>query len=81
VICRELADFIADFLDGSLPDAAREPFEQHLRRCANCARYLDGYRQTVALGKRAFDDPDGALPADVPEELVDLILRSRRGSA
>ena len=76
--CREFADFIADFLDGELPAVARRQFERHLTRCVNCSRYLDGYRQSIALGKRAFDDDDAPLPADVPEELVDAILSTRR---
>lgn len=76
--CREFAEFIAEFLDGELPSAECEAFEGHLARCPNCARYLEGYRHTVALGKRAFVDPDGALPADVPDELADAILRARR---
>ena len=78
--CREFADFIADFLDGALPDPERLAFEGHLGRCANCARYLESYRTSVALGKRAFPDGDAALPIDVPQELVDAILRARRAS-
>lgn len=76
--CREFTAFIADFLDGGLPAAQRRQFEAHLERCGNCARYLESYRQSMALGKRAFDDRDADLPADVPEELVDAILRARR---
>jgi len=78
VTCRQFADFIADFLEGSLPAADHQEFKRHLGVCANCARYLDGYRKTVAVGKCAFDDLDAQLPADVPEELVDAILQARR---
>jgi anti-sigma factor RsiW len=78
VTCREFADFIADFFDDGLPAAERQAFERHLARCQNCARYLDGYRQTVALGKQAFANADGSLPSEVPDELVDGIIRARR---
>jgi anti-sigma factor RsiW len=78
VTCREFAEFIGEFLDGELPSAERQAFEHHLARCGNCTRYLESYRQTVALGKGAFADPDRSLPADVPEELADAILRARR---
>jgi anti-sigma factor RsiW len=80
VTCREFADFIAAFLDSELPTAQRAQFERHLGLCVNCARYLEGYRRTVALGKRAFSDDDAPVPADVPEELVDAILAARRSS-
>jgi len=78
VTCREFTTFIADFLDGVLPAADRESFERHLSRCANCTRYLQSYRQSMALGKHAFDDADAAVPGDVPEEMVDAILAARR---
>lgn len=75
--CRELADFIADYLDGELPPAEVQEFDRHLARCGNCARYLDAYRQSVAMGKQAFVEPRAAVPSDVPEQLVDAILRAR----
>lgn len=78
--CREFAEFIADFLDGELPATERQQFERHLGVCVNCARYLESYRQSTALGKRAFDSDDAALPSDVPEELVEAILSTRRSS-
>lgn len=78
--CREFAEFIADFLDGELPPAERQQFERHLSRCVNCTRYLESYRQSTALGKRAFDDEDAEVPKDVPEELVEAILLTRRSS-
>ena len=76
--CRELADFIADYLSGELSPDVRGTFERHLRVCPNCTTYLAAYRETVALGKRAFDDDTAALPADVPEDLVKAILAARR---
>lgn len=76
--CREFAEFIADFLDGTLPASQRTEFDGHLARCRNCARYLDGYRQSIALGKQAFSALDDPVPADVPEDLVEAIARARR---
>lgn len=76
--CREFAEFIADFLDGSLPAGERAAFEGHLARCGNCARYLDGYRQAMALGRQAFAAPGDPVPVDVPEDLIEAIARARR---
>jgi anti-sigma factor RsiW len=81
VTCRDFTAFIADFLDGELPAAERQQFERHLGRCVNCARYLEGYRTATALGKRAFEDGDAPVPPEVPDELVDAILRVRRSSS
>ena len=76
--CREFADFIADYLSGELASDRRAAFEHHLRLCVNCQRYLAGYEATVKLGQRAFADDDAAVPANVPEELVQAILAARR---
>jgi anti-sigma factor RsiW len=78
VTCREFAEFIADFIAGELPSAERQAFDRHLARCGNCVRYLDGYRQTVAMGKQAFAEPEAPVPGDVPEELIDAIVRARQ---
>jgi anti-sigma factor RsiW len=75
--CREFADFIADYLTGELPPDSRSAFEQHLRLCVNCQKYLAGYEATVKLGKRAFAEDDALVPEQVPEELVQAILRAK----
>ena len=75
--CREFADFMADYLSGELGPELRHAFDYHLSLCVNCVRYLASYRETVALGKRAFEDQDAAVPAEVPEDLVKAILAAR----
>jgi anti-sigma factor RsiW len=74
--CRELIDFLMAYLDGELPDERRALFDAHLEICAACRRYLDGYRQSIALG-RAACDPEAPVPDEVPEELVQAILAAR----
>ena len=76
--CREVADFLMTYLDGELPDRQRVAFEGHLSTCPECVAYLQSYRQAVQLGKGAFADPDAPAPTEVPEELVQAILRARR---
>ena len=76
--CRELADFIADYLSNALPRDTRSQFERHLGACSNCVVYLEGYREAVKLGQAAFDNPDAPVPDTVPEELVKAILAARR---
>jgi anti-sigma factor RsiW len=78
VTCRELAEFIADYLTEELPVLVRMEFDRHLSLCSNCRNYLAHYRTTVALGRHAFDDPDREVPAEVPDDLVKAILASRK---
>lgn len=77
VTCREFADFMMDYLSDELSTESRAAFEYHLSLCTNCQRYLASYRETVKLGKRAFEDVDADVPSQVPEELVKAILAAR----
>lgn len=79
ITCRELIEFLDDYVDGSLAVAERERFDDHLGRCAPCVRYLRGYQGTlraVALAARGDEPPAG----DVPNELIAAILAARRAS-
>jgi anti-sigma factor RsiW len=76
--CREVADFLMAYDDGELAAAQRAAFDAHLAECPDCVAYLQSYRATVALGKRAFADEDGAAAEVVPEELVAAVLAARR---
>ncbi len=81
--CEEFIEFLLDYDEGRLPPDVQARFDEHLSICPDCVNYLASYRATIALGKSAFADPKGPLPADVPEELVQAILalRSAAGGA
>jgi len=34
--CQELVELVTDYLEGTLPEAARRSFEAHLSDCHNC---------------------------------------------
>lgn len=76
--CRQFAEFILDYLTGDLGPDERTAFERHLSRCPHCPEYLNQYKATIEAGRAAFADEDGELPGEVPEELVEAILASRR---
>ena len=76
--CRELADFLMDYLNGDLAADVRGAFDRHLSLCPNCVHYLAGYKATVELGRRAFADDAADASTQVPEELVQAILAARR---
>ena len=73
--CREIADFLADYLDGSLALAERHVVDKHLADCPECAAYLRSYTETIRLARQSREDD--ALPAAVPDELVRAILAAR----
>ena len=78
--CRELADFIMDYLTGELPEDVRTAFDHHLTLCPDCINYLAAYKTTMELNRRTFaaDDSDAEASPDIPKDLVKAILASRR---
>lgn len=73
ITCRELIDFIADYLERTLSAEARADFDRHLSACQSCRAYLYSYETTIRLVKshdRTLDEP--------PAELIQAILEVRR---
>jgi anti-sigma factor RsiW len=77
--CRELIEFLADYVDDELAADERARFDAHLAVCPHCVDYLQGYRESIRLGRAAFSDATD-VPEDVPDELVDAILAARKRS-
>ena len=76
--CRECIDFIIDYVSGELPSNVSSAFERHIGNCPDCHKYLTQYQTTVAAGRQAFADEGDNVPHDVPEALIEAILRSRQ---
>jgi anti-sigma factor RsiW len=76
--CRELVEFLMDYLEGGLDAGVRQRFEGHLSACPSCETYLATYRETLRLGSQLLcDPPEGGVPDDVPDDLVAAILAAR----
>jgi anti-sigma factor RsiW len=80
--CREFTEFLHEYLFGDLPAVERAEFEKHLAECPWCVAYLDSYRKTIQLEQAALAaSEDAPPPADVPEELIQAILKARARSS
>ena len=77
ITCRELIDFIMGYLEGTLPPEQKSDFERHLNVCPSCVAYLDGYRQTVELGRTAFAPSDASARGFAPDALLEAIRAAR----
>lgn len=77
--CRELIDFLADYLGGELPEAERVEFEKHVEACPPCLDYMKTYQKTICLCREAMCHPDEEQSAPpLPEPLIQAILEARR---
>jgi anti-sigma factor RsiW len=75
--CRDLVDFLDDYLEAALAADEQACFESHLAVCPDCVAYLESYRATMRLGREAFAPDDGEI-GDAPRALIDAILDARR---
>ena len=78
--CRELVDFLMQYLDAELPEGPLSVFERHLGECPPCQAYLDTYRETIRVSRLACESDQSPVPEDVPDQLVAAILAARARS-
>ncbi len=66
--CEKLVELVTSYLEGSLPADQRTAFEEHLKECEGCDRYLDQFRRTIAL---LGELPDETLAMPARRRLLD----------
>lgn len=76
VECRQIAELLGDYLDGSLPQHTRELIEFHIDGCAPCVAFVNTYRGTVDAAQRLREV---RIPAELKQRLL-KVLRSDRPS-
>ena len=69
--CREISEFLREFVAGDLDDDVRTQFERHVADCTNCTAFLAQYTATISASRKACEDPQ-----EVPPELVEAILKA-----
>lgn len=75
--CREMTEFLEEYVAGELPAEVLQTFEGHIAGCGDCHVFLSQYRTTIRAEVVAFTDP----PAQLPEELVTAILAALQKDA
>ncbi len=75
--CRELIEFLWRYVEDGLRPEERSQFDDHLAKCPDCVKYVQSYRETVRAGQVVFRELEDAVPAEVPEDLVQAILAAR----
>ena len=77
VSCAQAYDLLFDFLEGTLPEPERREVESHFSRCPPCHEFLQSYRKTPDLCRKA-------LERDAPAEVlcrVKEFLRKKLGGS
>ena len=64
--CRELIEIITEYLEGAMPPAERIRFEDHVRGCTGCTRYLAQMRVTIeTLGEIGLENIQPAAKSEL----------------
>ena len=74
IVCQQAVELVTDYLEGTLSGRDRRRFESHLRRCPNCAAYLEQIKMTIELTGKV--EPDDLSP-EARAELTELYRRWR----
>lgn len=74
--CKELVEFLDDYVSGEVSPTERETFDRHLGECRQCRAYLASYRSTIELAKRSGVETE-ADAEQMPDGLVRAILAAR----
>ena len=72
--CRQIAELLGDYLDGSLPRATQELIDFHIDGCAPCVAFLNTYRGTMHATRKIGDV---AIPSELKKRLL-AVLQSTK---
>jgi len=75
--CRQIAELLADYLDGTVPKETRELIEWHIESCAPCVAFVNTYRGTIDAAKKLRD---ATIPPELKQRLLS-VLRARQASS
>ena len=73
--CRQIADLLGDYLDGTLPKRTRELLEWHIEGCPPCVAFVNTYRGTVNAAARLRD---AQIPSELKQRLLSVLRDARR---
>jgi anti-sigma factor RsiW len=65
--CRELMEFLSDYVDGTLEAQLCAEIERHMSGCENCTVVVDTLKKTVYLYQATSSNPE--MPAEIRQRL------------
>ena len=76
--CRQIAELLGDYFDGSLATHTRELIEWHIDGCAPCVAFINTYRGTIAVTRRL---PDAPMPVELKKRLIAVLKTASQPKA
>lgn len=75
VRCKECIDLLVDYLEGELPEEQEKKLDEHFMGCPPCLDFLDQYRASTQLGKKALVEEMSQALADKLSEFLNKSCR------
>jgi hypothetical protein len=72
--CRQIADLLGDYFEGSLPRETRELIDFHIDGCPPCVAFLNTYKGTMDATRRL---PDVPIPPELKNRLLNVLKSSK----
>jgi anti-sigma factor RsiW len=68
--CRQIAELLTDYVDGTLPRTTSELIDWHIEGCGPCVAFVNTFRATRQAVSRL-----AAPPPPMPDELKQRLLK------
>jgi len=74
--CKQIADLVSDYLNGTLSSRVKRDLDTHLSRCPDCVAFLNTYRETVTATNAIRAE---AMPGAVRRNFLAFLHKRARG--
>jgi hypothetical protein len=71
--CRQIAELLGDYLDGTLASHTRDLIDFHIDGCPPCVAFINTYRGTMDATRKL---PDVAIPSELKKRLLAVLKSS-----
>ncbi|MGM0555096.1 MAG: anti-sigma factor family protein [Myxococcota bacterium] len=68
--CSDALKHLVDYLEGDLSDTDEHELEEHFQHCSPCMRFLESYRSTGQICKKAIERE---MPTSMKKRLLDYL--------
>jgi putative zinc finger protein len=75
ITCRQIEEWLFEFVSGELPDELCQHVQIHLRECPPCVVLVETYQVTITVGKKLNPRP---MPATLESKLNHLLEQLRQ---
>jgi anti-sigma factor (TIGR02949 family) len=70
--CKEIAQLLGDYLDGTLPRQQAELLEWHIEACPPCVAFINTYKGTINAARKLCEQ-EVQIPSELKNRLIGFL--------